>query len=929
MKNAILFVIFSLFSLSIYAQNEASTWYFGENAGIKFNIFTGGVTPLSDGQINTREGCASISDSSGQLLFYTDGTTVYNSVHDVMPNGNDLLGDESSAQSAIVVPKPNEPNIYYIFTVGSNQTLTGLNYSIVDVSANSGAGEVTRKNTNLIPDCAEKISAVVKDCDTKSIWVIALSTASGFIAPSSSLNTFYAFEINGFGVNSIPIKSTLPITISDRRGYLKLSPSGSKLACANVISGLFLFDFDSDSGLVRNSNQINIDGINNKPYGIEFSPNSELLYVTSTNNFFDRINSANNDNPANHTSVLLQYDLNATDIESSQVVIDNRNLYRSALQLGPNGKIYRSLSETYNKGLNGLGAINNPNVIGTAASYQHDAVNLGSRNSTQGLPPFIASFFNEQIDIIKNGNSTAYLSLCEDDSYTLVVDNIPGAKYIWTRDDILLPESDFDLVLSKTGLYSESGVYKVVIEPLGTVITNSCGFPQGQATVQFFDYPTAMDASLFQCDLDLSSIGITTFNLTEANEIITNPSEEITVTFHNTANDATNGANAILHPGNYENNHPNELLFTRVTHNFSGCFETATLSLGVSNTQVPTYKAEPVCDEEDSPDGLNLLQLKPYEAEILNGLLIPITDARVKFFKTLNDALVEENEILEFQNTTPYAQTIFYRVETTSNNECFGINEIELTIDKLPDIVENETIFYCLNTYPQTISIDAALINDTPNNYTYNWSNGESDYEIQINEAGTYTVDVINANGCFKTRTVIIKPSNTATFSTPSFNINNEFSSNVSVTVFINEDSLDTYQFALLGADNQIYRGFQDSNIFENIYPGIYTINVKEIKNNCGTIDLPVSVIGYPKFFTPNNDGVNDTWQILGVSEQFQSNSLINIYDRFGKLLKQISPTEKGWNGTLNGNVLPADDYWFSVKLEDGRLFKNHFTLKY
>ena len=208
MKKTIIFIISCVIGLHAFAQNEASNWYFGENSGIKFNVFTGGVSPLTDGNINTREGCASISNSNGQLLFYTDGTTVYNSDHNIMANGTDLLGDESSTQSAIVVPKPNDPDIYYIFTVGSNQTATGLNYSIVDITANGGLGEVKSKNTNLLFQSAEKISAVVKNCDTKSIWVITLANANGI--GNSNFNTFFAYEINTLGVYPAPVKSTFP-----------------------------------------------------------------------------------------------------------------------------------------------------------------------------------------------------------------------------------------------------------------------------------------------------------------------------------------------------------------------------------------------------------------------------------------------------------------------------------------------------------------------------------------------------------------------------------------------------------------------------------------------------------------------------------------------------------------------------------------------
>ena len=99
-------------------------------------------------------------------------------------------------------------------------------------------------------------------------------------------------------------------------------------------------------------------------------------------------------------------------------------------------------------------------------------------------------------------------------------------------------------------------------------------------------------------------------------------------------------------------------------------------------------------------------------------------------------------------------------------------------------------------------------------------------------------------------------------------------------------------------------------------------------KNDCGIAEELVSVIGFPRFFTPNNDGYNDTWQVKGVNAQFQPNTLIYIYDRYGKLISQIDPAGLGWNGIQNGRPLPNDDYWFSITLEDGRIFKDHFSLK-
>jgi gliding motility-associated-like protein len=99
-------------------------------------------------------------------------------------------------------------------------------------------------------------------------------------------------------------------------------------------------------------------------------------------------------------------------------------------------------------------------------------------------------------------------------------------------------------------------------------------------------------------------------------------------------------------------------------------------------------------------------------------------------------------------------------------------------------------------------------------------------------------------------------------------------------------------------------------------------------QNGCGTNVIQINVIGYLKFFTPNNDGANDFWQVKGIDNQFQANSTISIFDRYGKLITQIQPNAQGWDGTFNGQALPASDYWFKVNLEDGRIFKGHFSLK-
>lgn len=887
-----------LYANPMFAQEEAANWYFGENAGISFDLLTGNVSTLTDGQLITVEGCTSISDAAGNLVLYTDGTTLYDASHNVMENGNGLLGDESSTQSAITIPKPDDPNIYYVFTVGSNSNPTGLNYYTIDLSFNGGLGKVVGNHTNLLSGSSEKISAVLKDCISGSIWVLALSNPMG--NDTNNLNTFHAFEVSNAGVNTNAVTSTLNITVTDLAGNLKFAPNGTKLACANGNSGLFIADFDANTGIVSNPEFLATQTLGDSPYGVEFSPNSQLLYTT-TSTVFTNPNDPNA--PPIYTSYLLQYNLFAADISASRTLINQSGNYRSSLQLGPNGKIYRSLSESYDIGIPFLSVIANPNTIGTGCTYQNQIISLNGGLSRQGLPPFIQSFFTQQVDIIQNGTDTLNLTLCTGDTYTLAAEDIPGATYIWSQDGMILPETDFDLEIS------QPGIYDVEID----ANSGNCSSFNGQAIVVYSGIPEAFDASLFQCDL----YSFSTFNLTEADEVLTGNNADLSTHFFLSQNDAEND-NSELNGLSYNNISNPQIIYVKVTNNLTNCSDYSELTIGISTTQVPNYVAPIVCDEEDSQDGINTFDLNDFSSQILNPLPVGLD---ITYYETINDALLEQNAISSpYTNTTPYSQTLFSRIE--NNNTCYGINEVLLTISPLPQLDNDSIEYYCLNNFPQQVIISGGTISSATN-YTYSWSTGENTIDIQVNTIDSYTFTVTNTNGCSSSRIITLEASNIATIS--DILVTEGSSQNNTITILTSGEGL--YQYALTNALGES-TVFQESNVFTSIPAGIYTVTIRDIKNNCGLIDTFVSVIGFPKYFTPNGDTVNDTWQVKGLSSSFQPNSIIYIYDRYGKLITQIKASSRGWDGTQNGVPLPTSDYWFSVTLEDGRLFTDHFTLK-
>ncbi|WP_242204327.1 T9SS type B sorting domain-containing protein [Aestuariivivens insulae] len=434
--------------------------------------------------------------------------------------------------------------------------------------------------------------------------------------------------------------------------------------------------------------------------------------------------------------------------------------------------------------------------------------------------------------------------------------------------------------------------------------------------------PEAFNASLLQCDEDGLKDGFTTFNLSEAHDDLVGNLPNHTTFFYLDSNDAaSNNTSNALPPIGFNNTENPQTIYVAVVNDDTECFSTTKLVLEVSITDIGNT-ALYECDDDGIEDGYHTFNLN----DAINNLTLGLpNNLNITFFGTLDDALLEQNVLeMSYTNTTPYSQTIYARAE--NDNACYGISEVLLTVNRLPDIETEALTYYCLNTYPQKTTLNAAVWNDSPSNYTYKWSTGEDTYEIQINDLGTYSVTVTNANGCSKDRTITVEPSNIATFNAHPFEVK-DASTNNTVTVFVSGEG--TYQYALYDQYNQtIYRDYQDSDRFENVFPGIYTVNVRDIKNNCGTVHQQVSVIGFPKFFTPNNDGVHDTWQIYGISGMFQPNSKILIFDRLGKLIKELDPLGEGWDGSFNGKVMPTDDYWFAVTLQDGRIFKNHFTLK-
>jgi gliding motility-associated-like protein len=424
--------------------------------------------------------------------------------------------------------------------------------------------------------------------------------------------------------------------------------------------------------------------------------------------------------------------------------------------------------------------------------------------------------------------------------------------------------------------------------------------------------PLVINTSLTQCDPGFNPDEITVFNLNEATSILTNGNNNLSVNFFFNGNPINENYTNISNP---------QQIQAVVTNLTTACFSTSTVELNV-NVVNPIVSIPPVCDDEGAENGFASFDLS-------NTDLVLTPTQTVRFYESLEEALLEQNDIVNtsnYINLTAYNATIYFRIE--EQNACNGIGSLILTVNRLPNLLKTleREYFVCDNLPLKFISLDARLLEGNPADFTYEWFKDsaaipENTYSILVNQPGIYEVIVTNAAGCVKSREILVQNSSNAIID--DVIIEDLTNGANSITVLLNPLSIGDYEYAL-DFEDSIY---QTSNVFNNVSAGFHTIYINDI-NGCGLVQKLVAIVGAPKFFTPNGDGFNDRWKIEGISQFFGPSTTTFIYDRYGKLIKKVFALDDGWDGTYNGALLPADDYWYVINLEDGRVVRGHFSLK-
>ena len=796
--NKLIPLILLFFAFNTYSQKQANIWYFGENAGLDFN--SSPPVALTDGLLNTLEGCSTFSDENGALLFYSDGITVFDKNHATMTYTDDtladnLLGNPSATQSGMIIPKPLSTSIYYLFTVTDNRNSNGFNVYTIDMSLKGGNGQlIDEDGDGLFFDklqdgsWTEKVAAVKgENCNT--FWVITAFN-----------NNFYSYLVDSDGVQSTPVISSVSTPI-DQRGYLKISPDGKKIALANQTQDkAVLYDFNNLTGEINNNETFVIENFSGdgEPYGVEFSIDSKKLYISTVSGFRYGLSGWEYenyiDNPGFNNPVtykLFQFDLTATNIPDSKSLIHIQEAnssdypeggYRGALQLGPDGKIYAIIPLAYEDPASFapfLDVIENPTADARDIIFTKDAINLNGKFATQGLPPFISSLLLPISISDDSGlpSNNMDLKTCIGSSKVITpenIDDISNLNYIWTFEiGTLVTEISNSPTQKSLNLLdiqlTNTGTYKLKIEG-----NDDCGNSiQYDATfnLEVYEGARALEPDpIYFCDSDATIPNIFDLRKSElsdkSKEILDGLNDTIfeVLYFDDEVKAFDNVAGTNL-PDNYQVNTPgSQIIYARV-HNKKApntCYATTDFNITVTGLPVASdpgpYRE---CDTDIAGPNLgyhDTFLLKNKDNDILGSTSgLDPTLYNISYHTTPTGAqqdnatdAIPKNVL--YRNSRINSQPIYVRLENIADPNCFDASmSFNLIVYPLPIPKENPTELKQCDTDPDkkttfNLTLVEKNISDNPTD-TFEYYTTESDAitgtpgALQVADKTSYPVD--------------------------------------------------------------------------------------------------------------------------------------------------------------------------------------------
>ncbi|CAH0336327.1 hypothetical protein FVB9288_02014 [Flavobacterium sp. CECT 9288] len=767
-------------------------------------------------------------------------------------------------------------------TVDSKGKVTSaVGYTAPNSNYSTAAPIVITTQPNVLPTCELQNATVTLDDNGGNTYQWELST-DGINWNTITNNSTYS----GTATKTLLISSVT----KSMNGYqyrVILNKIGNSCGLISDKTNLTVYDLPTINNVTIVQCDNDLDAITTFNLTVK---NNEISSNASAETFtyYTTLAAANTANAAQQITNPLAY-TNATPGVTRvwTRVTNNNNCFRTAeitLQV-----LATQIPSTFNNVYTACDDLRDLNGLDNANNNKRDGISTFDFSATETaiktlLPAgnYTVSFYRNQADALAETNKISDITNYRNIGY-------PGTQDIWGRVDSDVTNACFGL----------GPFVKLVVEQIP------------------FANPVTIAR---QCDDNQD--GIFTFETSTLHATVLNGQTNVNVTYF----DENNNALSSPFPATFTTTTQN--IKAVVTNNSTlACSEEVTIAFIVDDLpeafSIPTNLTT-VCDDEVDPllqDGKYSFDTTTFQNSILGGQ----TGMKVNYFD-------KDGKPLTSPLPNPFVtltQNITVEVENTINPTCKAILTIPFIVNPLPPIQLNtnggDNELVCSNLPTFFVQLNAGLPNGTnPADYSYTWykdSNiitNETGPTLDVNAEGDYSVEVATLLGCERTRTIKVTASDIATIASVDIV---DLAENNTVTVDANGKG--DYEYSL-----DLPNGpFQDSNLFDNVPSGIHEVYIND-KNGCGTVSKTIAVTGAPKFFTPNGDRINDFWNIKGINNTFNKNAVIYIFNRFGKLIKQITASSQGWDGTFTGQPMPADDYWFTVKLDDGREMKGHFSLK-
>ncbi|MEW6469602.1 MAG: gliding motility-associated C-terminal domain-containing protein [Bacteroidota bacterium] len=916
-KRVIIIISSLLYALSGMAQNETKRWYFGRNVGLDF---TGGppvVTTTSS--MNTTEGCTSISDASGNLLFYTLGDTVWNANHQMMPNGDSLLGHWSSTQSALIVKKPGSATQYYIFCTGGQAGFlggySGLSYSVVDMALQSGLGDVISKNNLLLPNTCEKLTATLH-CNGTDAWVMVHEFGT---------NAFYAYPVTSSGVGAPVVTNIGPIMATGfgnatTLGQMKFSPNGRKLATVTYAFQIpsCLLDFDPSTGILSNPINIPMNG-----YGVEFSPDGTKLYFAA-----QQISTTN--------WGVYQFDLCAPNIPASQVLVSN-NPYEDvqSLQLAPDDKIYVARWNSFGPGYNlALACINSPDVQGLACTYVDSAIYLNGRESGFGLPGFVTSFFYHPPQF-----TSTTVCLYDTTWFTIRCNTDIWDSVRWNFNDPPSGINNTSASVNPGHIFTAPGNYNVQLivyfecrtDTVYNVVTVNA--PPALSLSANDTICTGNSATLTATgnSVSYSWTPSTGLNTTTGSAVTASPTSSITYNVIGTSaagcmDTASVSVTVVAPPlaavsGNTTICSGNSATLTGSGGPlFSWSNGATTASITVNPTVTTTYTLTVSNSGCSDTAAFTLTVVSGVNAAIMGTNTICTGSSATLTGSGLGSYSWSTGATTTAINVSPTATTTYTLIVTSGT--CADTASFTVTVVPPPSVSISGNSPVCPGS-TTTLSASGAA--------SYSWSSGATTQSVNITPTATTTYTVIGSNGvCTDTASITIN-----TLNAPAANAGNDATISIGNYTTLSGSGGGTYNWspatglsctacpnptASPTATTTYYLTVTDANGCQNTD----TVTVY-VSLNCNAAEGEIFI---PDVFSPNHDGNNDVLYVRGGG---MKSIAFSVYDRWGNRVFESSSQDMGWDGTFKGKELDPGVYIYVLTVtcysDEDFIFKGNITL--